>query len=64
MEKNVRDLIPGDVIVLGGVERTVKVLDPVLDPRGGVCNDNAVTQWYTVFSDGHAALLSGTLEAA
>ena len=58
------NLRPGNDIMIDGVVRTPVLVDPVIDPRGGILLDTPKLQWYVRFADGEVLLMSGSAEAA
>lgn len=50
---------PGDNHESGGETKTVKVVDPVYDPRGGIATLQDVREWLLIFTDGTSSLYKG-----
>lgn len=59
------DLVIGSLVLCDdGKTREVEKVDPVIDPRGGIYLGSFYQEWWVKYTDGHQAIVSGSLQAA
>jgi hypothetical protein len=63
-ELPVTDLLPGARVVWEGTTHTVRKVESIIDPRGGVYLDSPTNEVVLIFDDGLQVLTSGSIEIA